>query len=128
MLAETKGVKSCSKPIFGLLYRPVSNKNHLLTETEETMDYRDCIIVRSNAGADGWNNFLTNSALTSVSSSSTCLAKFPMMRSHPSNSQQVKDCSCCFCSPSVFCQGHSSCAETQTVENKRVISPKIAFL
>lgn len=102
VLAETKGVKSRSKPIFGLLYRPVSTKTISWQKSEKPWITETVLLFVAVLAADGWNVFLTNSVLTSVSSSSTCFTKFPMMRSHPSSSQQVKDCNCCLCSPSVF--------------------------
>lgn len=51
--------------------------------------------------ADGWGVSLTSFVLTSVSWCSICLAKFPVMRSQPSSSPQVKDCNCCLWSPSM---------------------------
>lgn len=37
MLAETKGGKSSSNPVF-MLYRPMSSKTHLLAEIGEAME------------------------------------------------------------------------------------------
>lgn len=37
MLAETKGGKSSSNPVF-MLYRPMSSKTHLLAEVGEAME------------------------------------------------------------------------------------------
>lgn len=87
VLAERKGVKSRSKPIFGLLYRPLSSK-----KPSPDRNWRG----HGSAGLyycleqcwllmDGMSFLQTLSSLL-YAPVPLALPKFPMMRSHPSSS------------------------------------------
>lgn len=119
MLAERKGVKSRSKPIFGLLYRPLSSKKpspdrNWRSHGSAGLYYclEQCWLLM-----DGMSFLQTLSSLL-YAPVPLALPKFPMMRSHASSSQQVKDCNCCLCCPFMFALGSFFLSETQTVEKQ----------